>query len=79
MDYPLCSVELTADMAAVRDTETCFRRGEILHVSTTCAVFPGVQVKGSVVKGSHTYVLKFKRKLSLSTRFPTQTSVDCAP
>ena len=58
MDYPLCSVELTADMAAVRDTETCFRRGEILHVSTTCAVFPvyaGVHVKGSVVKGSHTY------------------------
>ncbi len=25
-DYPLCSVELTADMYAVRDTPTCFRR-----------------------------------------------------
>jgi len=30
VDYPLCSVELTADMAAVRDTETCFRRAQVL-------------------------------------------------
>ena len=29
-DYPLCSMELYADMAAAVDTPTCFRRG--LHV-----------------------------------------------
>ena len=27
-DYPLCSIELYADMDAAVDTPTCFRRGE---------------------------------------------------
>jgi len=27
-DYPLCAVELTADMAVAKDTPTCFRRGK---------------------------------------------------
>jgi nicastrin len=30
IDYPLCAAEMVADMLTAKDTETCFRRGDLL-------------------------------------------------
>ena len=46
-DYPLCAVELTADMAVVRDTPTCYRRRR-LSKSLRELLFTDI-IKGKVI------------------------------